>query len=37
MKTFKDYLEEAEKNTKTKDQAADTDWSGLDDLFKSRD
>jgi hypothetical protein len=37
MKTFKDYLEEAEKKTKTKDQAADTDWSGLDDLLKSRD
>ena len=37
MKTFLDYLEEAEKKTKTKDQEADADWSGLDDLFKPRD
>jgi hypothetical protein len=36
MKTFKDYLEEAEKKTKTKDREADADWSGLDDLFKSK-
>jgi hypothetical protein len=36
MKTFLDYLEEAEKKTKTKDQSTDTDWSGLDDLFKPK-
>ncbi len=36
MKTFRDYLEETEKKTKTKDQATDTDWSGLDDLFKPK-
>jgi hypothetical protein len=37
MKSFKEYLEEAEKKkpqTKSKDQ--DTDWSGLDDLFKPK-
>jgi hypothetical protein len=49
MKSFRDYLKESgwsvhadsvseeEKKTKTKDQEADTDWSGLDDLFKPRD
>jgi hypothetical protein len=36
MKTFRDYLEEAEKKTKTKDQEADADWGGLDDLFKPK-
>ena len=36
MKKFSDYLEEAEKKTKTKDQEADADWSGLDDLFKPK-
>jgi hypothetical protein len=36
MKTFRDYLEETEKKTKTKYQTTDTDWSGLDDLFKPK-
>ena len=37
MKNFRDYLEEAEKSkTQTKDKTADTDWSGLDDLFKPK-
>lgn len=37
MKTFKEYLNEAEKKkTQTKDKEADADWSGLDDLFKPK-
>jgi len=36
MKSFKDYLQEAEKKTKTDTKSDDADWSGLDDLFKSK-
>ena len=37
MKTFRDYIKEAEKSkTQTKDKTADADWSGLDDLFKPK-
>jgi len=35
MKTFRDYLKEAEK-TKTKTKDADVDWAGLDDLLKPK-
>ena len=36
MKTFRDYLGEAEKKTDTKVKDADVDWAGLDDLFKPK-
>lgn len=46
MKSFKDYLEEADRKQqgsddpdqpkKVKDKEADADWSGLDDLFKPK-
>ena len=36
MKTFRDYLQEAEKKTKTDTKDADADWGGLDDLFKPK-
>jgi hypothetical protein len=35
MKTFRDYLREAEK-TKTKTKDSDVDWAGLDDLLKPK-
>jgi hypothetical protein len=37
MKSFRDYLQEAEKKkTQLKDKDVDADWSGLDDLFKTK-
>jgi len=40
MKTFRDYLREADEDkksqTKTKEKDPDVDWSGLDDLFKPK-
>jgi hypothetical protein len=37
MKSFRDYLQEAEKKkTQLKDKDKNTDWSGLDDLFKPK-